>query len=237
MISDNIIKKASEIGIDVQKHQSEQFQKYFEILTEWNKFMNLTAIKDEDGVLNKHFIDSVAVLKKGYIKSGDSVLDVGTGAGFPGLPIKIMMPDIKLVLLDSLQKRLKFLNEVINKLGIQDVSLYHGRAEEYSRKKEFREKFDIVTARGVAELNKLAEITLPFVKVGGLFMAYKGPAVFEETKKCENAFKILGAECREIVPIVIPETDLEHYVAIIKKIHQTPTIYPRNTAKIEKTPL
>ena len=223
-------------GFELAAPQLEQFRQYADLLVEWNKKMNLTAITEPGEIITKHFIDSLYGLP--YLPNGGTLIDVGTGAGFPGIPLKIARPDLSLTLLDSLNKRLTFLNEVIRELALPDVKTVHTRAEEGAVKKSpLREKFDVATSRAVAQLNALAEYCLPYVKVGGVFLAYKGGDVEEECKNAKNAVKTLGGDIRDIVSYTIPTTDITHTLVVIEKIKETADIYPRQQGKISKKPL
>lgn len=213
------------------------FIKYYEMLTEWNEKINLTAITDEEGVAKKHFLDSLNANNNGIIKNGASVIDVGTGAGFPGIPLKINDPSIKLTLLDSLAKRVGFLNEVTDALGLKDVTAVHARAEELGIDKNYREKFDVCVSRAVANLATLCELCLPFVKVGGYFISLKGPKANQEADEAKKAIKLLGGEFAGIENYDVSDTDLNHNIVIIKKISHTPTKYPRKAPKPSKEPL
>lgn len=209
-----------------------KFFEYSEMLTDWNNKINLTAITDPEGITFKHFLDSLLIFKYADIKENSSVIDVGTGAGFPGIPMKIFRPDLKVTLLDSLNKRIKFLSEVSEKIDLP-MECIHGRAEECARKNELRESFDIAVARAVAAMPVLCEYCLPYVKVGGYFIAMKGPN--EDISAAENAVKILGGKIDKIV-----NYDLNgdgRTIAVVKKISHTPSKYPRNSGQISKKSL
>ncbi len=229
----SLINILSENGIGDEK--CALFYEYYKLLIEWNEKINLTAITDEDEVATKHFLDSLS--HGGKIKDGMSVIDVGTGAGFPGLPIKIDNPSLSLTLVDSLNKRVNFLSEVSEKLGLENVQIIHSRAEELGKKPKHREKYDVCVSRAVANLTTLCELCLPFVKVGGYFVSLKGPKADEELAAAKKAIKILGGEFEEIKDYEIPGTNLHHNTVIIKKISQTPTKYPRKAPKPLKEPL
>lgn len=201
----------------VSREQYEKFSVYAAMLAEWNEKMNLTAITEGAAVAEKHFLDSVLPLKLFDVPDGAAVIDIGTGAGFPGLPMKIMRPDIRLTLLDSLNKRLKFLAEVCKALDL-DIELIHGRAEDFGRKEEYREKFDVVTARAVAAMPLLAEYCLPFVRVGGVFAALKGPG--EDVSAAEGAVKLLGGEISEAINYALPCGDRRTLI-VARKIKET----------------
>ncbi len=213
-----------------------KFSLYENLLVEWNEKMNLTAITEHNEVVIKHFADSLFGLK--FIKNSSSVIDVGTGAGFPGLPLKIARPDIKLTLLDSLNKRLNFLTEVKNLLNLSDVTCIHSRAEDGGKSgSSLRESFDVATSRAVANLSVLCEYCLPYVKRGGIFLAYKGSDVDEELANAQNAIETLGGEVTGVYQYNIPDTDINHSVVVITKVRNTPEKYPRLQGKIQKKPL
>ena len=224
-----------ELKLELTDMQLEQFYNYMNILIEWNEFMNLTGITDPKEVITKHFIDSLTVLDK--IDKNASIIDVGTGAGFPGIPIKIVFPETRVVLLDSLNKRIKFLNEVIEKLGLKEIEAIHGRAEEYGRNKNYREKYDIAIARAVAPLNILLEYLMPFVKVNGKSLCMKGSSSEEEIKNSENAIKILGGKLIKTEDFYIPNTDMKRRIIEIEKVKETNNKYPRKAGTPSKEPL
>ncbi len=221
------------MGLNPHEKSIERFRCYFELLEERNKVMNLTAISGEEDCAKLHFLDSSAALLAADM-SGKSVIDVGTGAGFPGLPLKIMEPGIELTLLDSLDKRIRFLSEVCDKAGIEGVDFIHGRAEEPGEK---RESFDFAVSRAVARLSMLCEFCLPYVKVGGSFLALKGPAVSEELEEAKKAISLLGGKVEQVFKYSVPGTELRHNIVIIRKISPTPKKYPRRFALIKKSPL
>ena len=214
----------------------ELFFRLYTRLCEENEKYNLTAITEEDEVATKHFLDSLNA-SKGIIEGQMSVIDVGTGAGFPGLPIKIANPDISLTLVDSLNKRVTFLNEVVSALCLEDVCTVHSRAEELGINPNYREKYDVCVSRAVANLSTLCELCLPFVKVGGLFVSLKGPKAPDETREAKEAIRLLGGELLEIRDYEISGEDMRHNIVIIKKISHTPTKYPRKAPKPSKEPL
>lgn len=218
--------------ITLTENQYEQFQKYFELLVEWNKKMNLTAITDESGVALKHFADSLSLLNFVDIPQNSSLADVGTGAGFPGIVLKIARPDIKLTLIDSLNKRLVFLNEVCSQLGI-DAELIHSRAEDGARDEKLRESFDFAVSRAVARMNVLSEYCLPYVKVGGAFCAMKGAQANEEFKESLNAINTLGGKLEKKYFFELPENGGERAIAVVRKVKNTPQKYPRQSGKIK----
>ncbi|NJJ35163.1 16S rRNA (guanine(527)-N(7))-methyltransferase RsmG [Clostridioides difficile] len=215
----------------------EKFKKYREILVDWNQKMNLTGIEDEKEVYVKHFLDSISAIKNGYIKNGMSIIDVGTGAGFPGIPLKICLDDLELTLLDSLNKRINFLEEVSRELELANIKFIHGRAEDFGKDEKYREKYDIATARAVAGLPILMEFCVPFVKVGGYFICLKGPNANLELEESQKAIDILGLEFVEKIDVELPEIDLNHNILVFKKIKETPVKYPRKAGKPAKNPI
>lgn len=225
------------LGIILTDKQREQFDRYYELLIEWNKVMNLTGITDYDEVILKHFIDSLMLSEICDMSNVSALIDVGTGAGFPGIPIKIVYPHINAILLDSLNKRLKFLNTVIEELGLESVQTLHGRAEDYARKTEYRESFDLCVSRAVANLSTLSEYCIPFVKKDGTFISYKGGASDEEVKQAERAVDLLGGKVETIHKFTLPGTDMGRTLVEIKKIKNTPRRYPRKAGQPAKEPL
>lgn len=232
MIKDLLQNYIKDYKITLTENQYEQFQKYFELLAEWNEKMNLTAITDESGVALKHFADSLSLLNFVDIPQNSSLADVGTGAGFPGVVLKIARPDIKLTLIDSLNKRLVFLGEVCSQLGI-DAELIHSRAEDGARDEKLRESFDFVASRAVARMNVLSEYCLPYVKVGGAFCAMKGAQANEEFKESLNAINTLGGKLENKYFFELPENGGERAIAVVRKVKNTPQKYPRQSGKIK----
>lgn len=228
-----------EFQIEINDGKLDQFSTYYELLTEWNSFMNLTAITKFDEVLKKHFVDSISLAKAfPDIKDKEyTLIDVGTGAGFPGIPLKIVFPKMKVVLLDSLNKRVSFLNEVIDQLQLSDTEALHGRAEDYAKKKEYRESFDICVSRAVANLSTLSEYCIPFVKPGGFFVSYKSEKITEEFENAVNAIKILGGQYDRQVEFNLPGSDIYRNLFMIKKTGITPNRYPRKAGLPSKEPL
>lgn len=224
----------AKMNIEISDEKIDKFVKYYELLVEWNEKINLTAITEPDEVIKKHFCDSLASLE--YIKEGAKIADVGTGAGFPGIPIAIVRDDVNILLIDSLNKRIKFLDAVVSELGLKNVETVHLRAEEGGRS-ELRDSFDVVTARAVAALNVLAEYCVPYVKPGGMFLSYKGENVQEELDGAKNAIEKLCSEIKDTVVYNIPDSDISHSIVMILKKCNTPKIYPRTSAKISKSPL
>ena len=227
----------ADLGVTLSDQQKEQFFKYYEMLIEKNKVMNLTAITEKNEVIDKHFADSLALIKSGVSLTGQKILDIGTGAGFPGIPLKIAFPELEIVLLDSLNKRINFLNEVIEALGLQNVETCHGRAEDFGHRKEYREQYDLCASRAVANLSTLTEYCLPFVKVGGQFVSYKSGNVDNELKESSKAIKILGGEAGKVCSFVLPGTDFARTLVPIKKIKMTGNKYPRKAGTPSKEPL
>ena len=207
------------------------------LLQEWNEKINLTAILEDEEIIKKHFIDSIKAFKRDEFKKNVNMIDVGTGAGFPGIPIAIMNPNINVTLLDSLNKRIKFLDIVISKLGLKNIKTIHSRAEDGARNKKLREKFDIATSRAVANMSVLSEYCLPYVKVGGKFIALKGPAVDQEIEESDVAIKTLGGELEQICEVKIEDTDLRHNLVVVKKIKECAKTYPRKAGTISKNPI
>ncbi len=223
------------IDIKFTEEQLNQFYEYMNLLLEWNEKINLTAITDPNEVILKHFIDSLTINK--YIKENSTLADVGTGAGFPGIPLKILRPDLKITLVDSLNKRINFLNEVINKLNLVNIETVHSRIEDFGKDKKYRESFDFVTARAVANLAVLSEYLLPIAKVGGQCVCMKGSSVEEELSNGKNAIKVLGGKIKIIDEFVLPDSDMSRNVIIIDKIKNTPNKYPRKAGIPVKEPL
>lgn len=232
-----ILRKASqEINIELEKEQIEKFYQYMEILLHWNKKINLTAITEPKDIILKHFIDSLTIQK--YIKESSYLVDIGTGAGFPGIPLKIYRKDIKIVLLDSLNKRINFLNEVCRELKLENINTIHSRAEECARNKKYREKFDIVTSRAVANLSTLTEYMLPLTKIGGLCICMKGKDIEEELKEAKKAICVLGGTVKEKEEFFLnSEEKISRNIIILKKIKATPSKYPRKAGIPSKEPL
>ena len=232
---DYLISLFNDAGVNYDENQIARFETYANMLVEWNEKMNLTAITAPVGIAQKHFLDRALLLKKVEIKENAKVIDVGPGAGFPSVPCAILRVDMKLTLLDSLNKRITFLTELCKALEIP-VKCIHARAEEGGRQAELREKYDVATARAVAHLRELSEYCLPFVKVGGIFAALKGPDLEQELNEAKNAIKQLGGKIERVEEYALPDGDRRTLV-VIKKISQTPTKFPRPSAKIKKNPL
>ena len=226
-----------DFGIEPSDKMLNDFKVYREILVDWNQKMNLTGIEEEKEVYIKHFLDSVSAVVNGYIKDGMSIIDVGTGAGFPGIPIKISKQNLNVTLLDSLNKRINFLNTVVDELKLENINCIHGRAEEFARMKQKRESYDVATSRAVANLNVLAEYLLPFVKIGGKCICMKGPNIEEEIENSKNAIKILGGKIEKVEEFSLPKTDIKRTIILIRKEKITPALYPRKAGIPSKSPL
>lgn len=224
-----------QFGLELSERQLQQFSKYYDILVEWNSFMNLTAITDRDDVIIKHFADSILLYKYKDLHNNLNVLDVGTGAGFPGIPLKIAFPELNVTLMDSLNKRLNFLNEAIKELELENVETVHARAEDGGKNPVYREKYDLVVSRAVANLATLSEWCLPFVKVGGYFIPYKSNALNDEMADGKKAIRILGGQVENIFNTNIPETDNQRSFVFVKKIAETEKKYPRKPGASKKT--
>lgn len=232
--NDILVKGFEKFNIQLTDTQIQQFNIYCRLLIEWNNKMNLTAIKEPDEIAIKHFVDSCTVAHYVKIKENAKIIDIGTGAGFPGIPLKILRNDIHLTLLDSLNKRITFLNEVANQLGFTAKAI-HGRAEDFGRNNDYREKFDLAVSRAVAPLNVLSEYSIPFVRKGGKFISMKGPNVQEEIEQSKKAIKILGGKFNNIVQFNVG--DNSRSIVIVEKLNNTPYTYPRHGSKISKKPL
>lgn len=231
----DFIGKLKEFNIEINEEQIKSFEKYMNLLLEWNEKINLTAITQPDEVKLKHFVDSLTVLK--HINDDDKVIDIGTGAGFPGIPLKIMNENTKITLLDSLNKRINFLNIVIETLNLRNIQAIHGRAEEIARNKLYREKYDVAVSRAVANLSTLTEYMLPFVKVGGKCICMKGANVNEELERAQNAIKELGGEIERVDNFYLSDNDNERNIIVIKKVKETNSKYPRKAGTPSKEPL
>ena len=225
------------LKIQYNDEQIEQFRSYYELLTEWNKKINLTAITGYEDVVRKHFIDSILICSLLDLNKDIRIIDVGTGAGFPGIPIKILNPDCRIVLLDSLNKRVRFLETVVDELGLDNVECIHGRAEDVSREKKYRASFDLSVSRAVANLSTLCEYCIPFLKKGGMFVSYKSDKADDEINGSENAVRTLGSEITSVKEIALPETDIVRKFVMITNKKQVSNIYPRKAGIPSKDPL
>lgn len=223
------------IEIELDEKQIEQFYDYMQRLLKWNEKINLTAITQPQEIIIKHFVDSLTISK--YIKENAKIIDVGTGAGFPGIPLKIYRNDIEVILLDSLNKRINFLNDAINKMGLDKIGAIHGRAEEFGHNKEYREKFDIATSRAVANMATLSEYLIPFVKVNGMVVAMKGSDVKQEIDESKKAINVLGGKIFGVEEFNLPDTDIRRNVILIEKEKHTLAKYPRKAGTPSKEPL
>lgn len=234
---DILIKGLDKLGIGIDSEKLEKLIVFKDILLDWNEKINLTSITDEKEIYIKHFIDSATCLSSGIIKAGHEVIDIGTGAGFPGMVIKILRDDISMTLLDSLNKRVIYLEDAAKRLTLNQVDIIHGRAEEFGVKQGYRERFDVVLSRAVASLNVLAEYCIPYVKMGGHFLCQKGPSYKEELEEAGKAIEILGGSLERVEEYQLPYSDITHYILVIKKIKNTPTKYPRKPGKPAASPI
>ena len=230
-------KKLMELGITLTEQQKQQFDKFYELLVEWNKVMNLTGITEYEEVNEKHFVDSLSIVKAIDMNQVHSVIDVGTGAGFPGIPLKIAFPHLKVVLLDSLNKRINFLNTVIEELGLEDISTIHGRAEDFAKKAEYIEQFDLCVSRAVANLATLSEYCIPYVKKGGMFVPYKSGEIDEELEQSKKAVHVLGGKIQNVVKFQLPGTEIGRSFVNIKKLQSTAKKFPRKAGLPSKEPI
>ena len=235
--TDQFEKDLGELGIVLTGGQLEQFLLYYEMLVEWNKVMNLTAITEYEDVMKKHFTDSLSLIRAWDVHKNSHVIDVGTGAGFPGLALKIAFPELQIILLDSLNKRVQFLGAVIEKLSLEGVSAVHGRAEDYAKPGKMRECFDLCVSRAVANLSTLSEYCLPFVKNGGQFISYKSEKLTEELETAGDAIRILGGKIKGQVEFNLPGSDIYRNLFIVDKIKSTPARYPRKAGLPAREPL
>lgn len=240
---DTFKNNVNELNIALSEIQLKAYNDYYNILVEWNQFMNLTGITDYEEVLVKHYVDSLAVYKiidkdsEWSLDKKIKMIDIGTGAGFPGIPLKIAFDNLDVVLLDSLNKRVKFLNEVIDKLHLSDIKAVHGRAEDYARDVSYRETFDLCVSRAVSNLATLSEYCLPYVKKGGAFIAYKSGEIETELKESQKAIKMLGGSIVKVEKLTLPGSDIERSFVIIEKVKNTPDIYPRKAGLPGKEPI
>lgn len=228
---------ARHFQIALSKEQTEQFMDYYELLIQWNQVMNLTAIIEFDQVMQKHFVDSLSLAGTMDLTKCRRLLDVGTGAGFPGIPLKIAFPHLEVVLLDSLNKRIRFLNEVIQKLNLSGITAIHGRAEDFARKEGYREAFDLCVSRAVSNLSTLSEYCIPYTKINGFFVSYKSGEVEQELRNSQKAIQILGGKKKECVKFRLPDSEMDRSLVVIEKIKETPKKYPRKAGIPAKEPL
>lgn len=226
-----------QLHIALSEKQMEQFLQYYELLVEKNKVMNLTAITEFDEVVEKHFLDSVSLTQQLDLHQPLKVLDLGTGAGFPGIPLKIVFPELEITLMDSLNKRVLFLQDVISSLQLENIEAVHGRAEEAARNKKYREGFDLCVSRAVANISTLSEYCLPFVKVGGSFISYKSSTIEDELEEGKKGIAILGGKVKDVYKFTLPESELQRSFVIIEKEKKTPKAYPRKAGTPSKEPL
>lgn len=229
--------KLSSIGITLEEKQKQQFDDFYEMLVEWNKVMNLTGITEYEEVNEKHFVDSLSIVKVIDIRKVETAIDVGTGAGFPGIPLKIAFPHLNVVLLDSLNKRIKFLDAVIDKLELENIKTIHGRAEDYAKQSEYREQFNLCVSRAVANLSTLSEYCLPYVKTGGMFIPYKSGEIDEEVNASKKAIHILGGKLNDVIKFQLPGTEIGRSFVVIDKVQNTSKKYPRKAGLPSKEPL
>lgn len=224
------------LNLQLSDRQIKQFLTFYELLAEWNKFMNLTAITEFKEVVLKHFLDSLTLVRACKLEA-QSLIDIGTGAGFPGIPLKIVFPELKVTLLDSLNKRIHFLEEVIKTLGLQKIEAVHGRAEDYARNMSYREKYDICVSRAVSNMTTLSEYCIPFVKPGGIFVSYKSEKLTEELKEAKKAIELLGGVLKEQVEMTLPGSSIYRNLLVISKEKETPRKFPRKAGIPSKDPI
>lgn len=236
-MSEMLKNRMDRLQIETNKNMLEQFDLFYHLLVEWNKVMNLTGITEYEEVVEKHFADSLSLARFLDLNKIHTVIDVGTGAGFPGIPLKIAFPHLKVVLLDSLNKRINFLNEVIAKLDLKEIHTIHGRAEEYARKPEYREQFDLCVSRAVANLSVLSEYCIPYIRIGGIFIPYKSGDIDEEVAASRKAVDILGGQIDHVEKFQLPDTDIHRSFVFINKIKNTQKKYPRKAGTPAKEPL
>ena len=232
---DELIIQAKKIDVILDEEQIQEFYKYMELLLEWNEKINLTAIVEPRDVILKHFVDSLTICKE--LQKNKTLADIGTGAGFPGIPVKILRPDLDITLIDSLNKRVNFLTMVIEALKLEKIIALHGRIEDFGKNKKYREKFDYVTSRAVANLSTLSEYMIPLVKIGGKCICMKGSNINEELKNAEKAIKTLGGKIEKVDTFLLPDTDMGRNIILIKKEKATPNKYPRKAGTPAKEPI
>lgn len=236
-MSEMLKNRMDRLQIETNENMLEQFNLFYHLLVEWNKVMNLTGITEYEEVVEKHFADSLSLARFLDLNKIHTVIDVGTGAGFPGIPLKIAFPHLKVVLLDSLNKRINFLNEVIAKLDLKEIHTIHGRAEEYARKPEYREQFDLCVSRAVANLSVLSEYCIPYIRIGGIFISYKSGDIDEEVAASRKAVDILGGQIDHVEKFQLPDTDIHRSFVFVNKIKNTQKKYPRKAGTPAKEPL
>ena len=229
--------KLSQIGITLSDKQKEQFDKFYELLVEWNKVINLTGITEYEEVNEKHFVDSLSIVKAIDMNQVHSLVDIVTGSGFPGIPLKIAFPHIKVVLLDSLNKRINFLNTVIKELGLENIETIHGRAEDFAKQPEYREQFDLCVSRAVANLATLSEYCIPYVKKDGMFVPYKSGEIDEEVEQSKKAIHVLGGKLDKVIKFQLPGTEIGRSFVKIDKVQNTAKKYPRKAGLPSKEPI
>lgn len=229
--------KLKELGITLNDTQKQQFEKFYELLIKWNQVMNLTGITDYEEVNEKHFVDSLSIVKAVDMDSVATVIDIGTGAGFPGVPLKIAFPHLKVVLLDSLNKRVQFLNTVIDTLGLKNIETIHGRAEDFAKQTQYREQFDLCVSRAVANLATLSEYCIPYVKQEGMFIPYKSGEIEEELQNSKKAVHVLGGKIEDVIKFQLPGTEIGRSFVKIRKVQNTAKKYPRKAGLPGKEPI
>ena len=229
--------KLKELNIQINEIQKKQFDTFYSMLVEWNKVMNLTGITEYEEVIEKHFVDSLSIVNIFDLSEVNTVIDVGTGAGFPGIPLKIAFPHLKITLLDSLNKRIHFLDSVIDELKLDGIYTIHGRAEDFAKKDDYRERYDLYVSRAVANLSTLSEYCLPYIRVGGMFISYKSGDVDDEVLESKKAISILGGKLDNVVKFQLPGTDINRSFIKIEKIKNTGKKYPRKAGLPSKEPL
>ncbi|MEO2264056.1 16S rRNA (guanine(527)-N(7))-methyltransferase RsmG [Lachnospiraceae bacterium HCP28S3_F9] len=229
--------KLKELNIQINEIQKKQFDTFYSMLVEWNKVMNLTGITEYEEVIEKHFVDSLSIVNIFDLSEINTVIDVGTGAGFPGIPLKIAFPHLKITLLDSLNKRINFLDSVIDELKLDGIYTIHGRAEDFAKKDDYRERYDLCVSRAVANLSTLSEYCLPYIRVGGMFISYKSGDVDDEVLESKKAISILGGKLDNVVKFQLPGTDINRSFIKIEKIKNTGKKYPRKAGLPSKEPL
>lgn len=237
MKTEEFYERLADLGYPLTEHQKKQYERYFELLVEWNEKINLTAITEKDEVYLKHFYDSIAPIVQGLIENQPiRLLDIGAGAGFPSLPMKILFPELDVTIIDSLNKRINFLHLLAEELGLNGVHFYHGRAEDFAQDKAFRAQFDVVTARAVARMQVLSELTIPYLKVGGRLLALKASNAPEELEEAKNALNLLFSKVEDNLQYALPNGD-PRYITIVEKKKETPNKYPRKAGMPNKRPL